>query len=127
METPLRRVFLVHRPYGHHETGTERSANPHISKEQDQLLLMLLELFAERLKILFKKDDDNKTTTQYIDMDFDSSSEYKIFAMAFRDGFCKVDSPVYIIFDAELTLMDSIVIGVGKLIKSNEGHDVWIT
>ncbi|CAG8663451.1 14581_t:CDS:10, partial [Gigaspora rosea] len=133
--------------------------HPHISKEQDQLLLMLLELFAERLKILFKKDDDNKTTTQYIDMDFDSSSEYKIFAMAFRtklvetiklitqmrpiesfnwmvnriqktlnispgDGACKVDSPVYIIFDAELTLMDSIVIGVGKLIKSNEGHDI---
>ncbi|RIB16253.1 armadillo-type protein [Gigaspora rosea] len=141
--------------------------HPHISKtfkEQDQLLLMLLELFAERLKILFQKDDDNKTT-QYIDMDFDSSSEYKIFAMAFRtklvetiklitqmrpiesfnwmvnriqktlnispgkedldgDGACKVDSPVYIIFDAELTLMDSIVIGVGKLIKSNEGHDI---
>ncbi|CAG8725395.1 19531_t:CDS:10 [Gigaspora margarita] len=147
--------------------------HPHISKtfkEHDQLLLMLLELFAERLKILFQKDDDNKTT-QYIDMDFDSSSEYKIFAMGFRtklvetiklitqmrpiesfnwmvnriqktlnispaakyvmhlsfflgDGVCKVDSPVYIIFDAELTLLDSIVIGIGKLIKSNEGHDI---
>ncbi|CAG8551299.1 5377_t:CDS:10, partial [Racocetra fulgida] len=42
------------------------------------------------------------------------------------DGVCKVDSSAYIIFDAELTLMDSIVTGVGKLIKSNEDHDFAI-
>ncbi|CAG8489474.1 24136_t:CDS:10 [Dentiscutata erythropus] len=135
----------------------------------------LKELFAERLRILFHKDDDDNKTTHYIDVDFDSKNEYKNFAMTFRtrlgetiklitqmrpiesfnwivnriqktlnispseedldgklscnvsisvrDGVCKVDSSVYFIFDAELTLMDSIVIGIGKLIKSNEGHD----
>ncbi|CAG8603727.1 15407_t:CDS:10, partial [Racocetra persica] len=139
----------------------------HISKtfkEQDQLLLTLLELFAERLRILFQEDDADNKITYYIDMDFDSSNEYRAFALAFRtrlvetiklitqmrpietftwivnriqktlninleekdldvDGVCKADSSAYIIFDAELTLMDSIVTGVGKLIKSNEDHD----
>ncbi|CAG8639436.1 10452_t:CDS:10 [Cetraspora pellucida] len=145
--------------------------HPHISKtfkEQYQSLLMLLELFAERLRILFHEDASDNTTTHYIDMDFDSSNEYKIFALALRtklvetiklitqmrpiesftwtvnrikktlninldekdldaDGVCKVDSSAYIIFDAELTLMDSVVTGVGKLVKSNEDQDTNYT
>ncbi|CAG8518722.1 17_t:CDS:10, partial [Scutellospora calospora] len=141
--------------------------HPHVSKtfkEQEQLLLMLLELFAERLRILFQKEDADNQTTHYIDMDFDSSNEYKAFALTFRtrlvetitlitqmrpiesfnwmvnriqktliispseedldsDGICKPESSTYFIFEAELMLMDSIVIGVGKLIKSHENQD----
>ncbi|CAG8460251.1 1796_t:CDS:10 [Diversispora eburnea] len=127
--------------------------------EQETLPIMLMELFTERLKMLFQPKDIENEITYYINIDFDSSNDYRIFIQVFRakfieliklitqmrptqsfywmveriqrtlvvspnitdlDGACKVDSPFYISFEAEMTLMDSVVIGIEKLIKQND-------
>jgi hypothetical protein len=40
------------------------------------------------------------------------------------DGTVKLDSGFYIKFDAEMTLMESVVIGLGKLIKNVDHNDI---
>ncbi|CAG8543462.1 378_t:CDS:10 [Acaulospora morrowiae] len=144
--------------------------HPHISKgfnEQEGLSIMLLELFAERLKILFQPEDADNEITYYIELD-GYSSEYRIFAQTLRaklidtikaitlmkaipsfnwmvdrvqrtlnvnpgptdldeSGVCKVDSLFYITFEAEMTLMDSIVMGMGKIFKLSEDHNAQKT
>ncbi|CAG8523066.1 11810_t:CDS:10 [Acaulospora colombiana] len=63
--------------------------HPHISKgfnEQEELLLMLLELFAQRLKMLFQPEDADNEITYYIDME-GYSNEYRIFAQTLRTKF----------------------------------------
>ncbi|RHZ75814.1 hypothetical protein Glove_209g120 [Diversispora epigaea] len=133
--------------------------------EQETLPIMLMELFTERLKTLFQPKDIENKITYYINIDFDSSNDYRIFIQVFRvkfidiiklitqmrptqsfywmveriqrtlivspnitdldeEGVCKVDSLFYISFEAEMTLMDSIVIGIEKLIKQNDNNPI---
>ncbi|GBC05152.1 hypothetical protein RclHR1_06060010 [Rhizophagus clarus] len=138
-----------------------------IIKEQERLLIMLLELLAERLSILFRPSDPTETPSLfYMDLDFDSDNDCRIFGQSLRstkiieiiksvsvlrpievfrwivnriqitfnvkpntesfdvNGVVKPDSGFYIKFDAEMILMESIVIGLGKLIKNVDYNDI---
>ncbi|CAB5190001.1 unnamed protein product [Rhizophagus irregularis] len=138
-----------------------------IIKEQESVLIMLLELLAERLSILFRPSEFTETPTSfYMDLDFDSDNDCRIFGQALRstkiieiikslsvlrpievfrwivnriqitfnvrpnvesldiNGVVKLDSGFYIKFDAEMILMESIVIGLGRLIKNLDYNDI---
>ncbi|RIA99086.1 armadillo-type protein [Glomus cerebriforme] len=137
-----------------------------IINEQERLPIMLLELFTERLSILFQPSEHIETpTSYYMNLDFDSQNDYRIFGQILRstkvieiiksvtimrpievfkwmidriqitfnvrpniesldvDGVLKIDSGFYIKFDAEMILMESVVIGLGKLIKNVDNEN----
>ena len=48
----------------------------------------------------------------------------KIYIIFLVDGVLKLDSRLYVKFEAEMTLMESIVSGLGKLIKQPTDEDV---